>query len=96
MAINLSLYFFLLPSPSCKQWFCARLSLQFCFPYSPVLGLLQAVDLQELLTLGCPVAFAFKTELCISCTAQLAVMCMDVESSNMGSATISENVIEDF
>ena len=61
-----------------------------------MLGFLQAVGSQELLTLGCPAAFTLKAELCISRTAQLAVMCVDVESSNMGSATISADVGKDF
>lgn len=71
-------------------------SLQFCFLLSSVLGFLQAADSKELLTLGCSVAFAFEAEVCIFCTVQLTVMCMDIESNNMVGATSSENVVEDF
>lgn len=74
-----------------------------CLPLATVLlcvqlapGFLQAVGLQELLALGCPVVFAIKAELCISCTAPLAGMCRDVESSNMGGAATSENVVKDL
>lgn len=41
-------------------------------------------------------AFTFEAEVCIFCTVQLTVMCMDIESNNMGSVTSGENVVEDF
>lgn len=82
VAISLPSYFFLFASSSCKQWLCALLTRQFCFPHAPALGFSQAVGSQELLTLGCPVSFTFQAQLCSSCTAQLAVMCLDVESSD--------------
>lgn len=72
-----------------------------CLPLATVLlhvqlalGFLQAVDLQELLPLGCPVVFAIEAELCISHTTQLRGMCRDAESSNVGGTAISENVVK--
>lgn len=41
-------------------------------------------------TLGCAVSFTFRAQLCSSCTAQLAVRGLNVESSDVGSATLSE------
>lgn len=96
VAISLPFYFFLLPSSSCKQWLRGLLARQFCFPCSPVLSFLQIVGSQEQLTLGCPVAFTFQAQLCSSCAAQLAVMCLDIESSDVGSATLSEMAVKNF
>lgn len=96
VAISLPFHFFLFASSSCRQWLCALLAWRFCFPHTPALGFSQAVVSQEPLTLGCPVSFTSQAQLCSSCTAQLAGMCLDVESSDVGSATLSEMWLKVF